>query len=605
MVVGPALAVAAAVFVTGRMTPMYHATAQLVVVNQTTNQQSVIAQANQQLAEINARNVALGLPQIPAGNVIDLAALASLNALEVDARVTNTYVNLIERRPILEAVIANLALPLTVEDLEKKIDVTVIAETQLLNVQVSDADPALAAAIANATAQTFVADVEVQLGKAGAVIIAEQAVPAKTPFSPKLPVNVAIAIFFSVMLAAGVAAALEYLDDTIKTADDLEPLGLTSLGTVSRFRGHILGKKAPLEASDFNSRSAEAYRQLRTNIRFTSVGSGMKTIVLTSSHPGEGKSTTASNLAAVLAQAGDRVILVDADLRRSSLRKTFDSPTSFGLTGLLYNDIQDPSVALVNTRWKNLRLLPAGVLPPNPSELLTSARMLRVIEALRDMADYVIFDTPPVLAVTDAIVLAARTDGTILVTEAHRTRTESLRQASRLLEQANARGAGVVINRARTVPASYYYYRDETPENVEVEADPRKATAGAASIVAAPAPAVTAAEAPAPKPASQPKPATSSDLLQRHLGGSLTPLPQQNGNGHPDDGTGKSDDNGNGNGNGHAKELVSASAGVPVTAMETAALSESVADMLSRMDETMNLFRSLKPGSNQEEPGGV
>ena len=587
LVIGPGLALLAANYVTDRITPQYRSSSQLVVVNQTANQQEVIAQANQHLAEVNARNAALGLPLIPSSNLLDMLGLAGVNALEVDARLTNTYVNLIERRPILEAVIAGLGLTtLSVEDLESKISVSVVEETQLIDIAVTDADPALAASIANAVAQTFVADIDVQLGKPGAVIVSEQAAPALAPFSPNLKMNLAIAVFFALILAAGVAAALEYLDDTVKTAEDLEPLGLTSLGLVARFRGRGRRKKGPLDVADFNSRTAEAYRQLRTNIHFTNLGSGLKTIVITSSHPGEGKSTTASNLAAVLAQAGDRVILVDADLRRSSLRKTFDSPTSFGLTGLLYNDIHDPSIALVSTRWKNLHFLPSGVLPPNPSELLTSARMLRVIDALRKMADYVIFDTPPVLAVTDAIVLAARTDGTILVAQAHRTRTESLREAAELIQQANGRVAGVVLNRVKKSREAYYYYRDEGGESqVEIEADARKAAAAPIASALATSPQL---EETKPAPARPPVSASLNDLLRRHVGGSATPLT----NGH-----------GNGNGNGNGKELVSAAASVQP--METAALNMSVADMLSRMDETMGLIRSLKPGSNREEPRGL
>src|SRR5262249_6822790 len=152
---------------------------------------------------------------------------------------------------------------------------------------------------------------------------------------------------------------LDYLDDTVKSSEDIENVaGLPTLGMISRFR-----PETGLAVSrDQHSRSAEAYRQLRTNVHFTSLGSELKTIVITSANPDEGKSTTAANLATVLAQAGDRVILVDTDLRRSSLRKTFDVGNSFGLTGLLLNDIQDPSLALVATRWKNLQLLPAGVL---------------------------------------------------------------------------------------------------------------------------------------------------------------------------------------------------------------------------------------------------
>ena len=179
----------------------------------------------------------------------------------------------------------------------------------------------------------------------------------------------------------------------------------------------------------------------------------------------------------MLAQAGESVILVDTDLRRYAPQRQPGSPT-IGLTGLLLEDVKDPNVALMNTRWPHLKLLPSGILPPNPSELLTSDKMIKVIDQLRGMADYVIFDTPPILAVTDAVILAARTDGTIIVTAAGKTRTEQLRETVRLLRQANARMIGVVLNRAAGAHAPYYYKRGEKPEIVQSVADPNDAGQG-------------------------------------------------------------------------------------------------------------------------------
>jgi capsular exopolysaccharide synthesis family protein len=394
--------------------------------------------------------------------------------------------------------------------------------------------------------------------------------------------NVMLAVVLGGMVAAGFAVALEYLDDTVKDPEELEPLGLTSLGEISKFDRSR--KDDSLVVSDFNSRPAEAYRQLRTNIRFAGIGSGLKTLVITSAHPGEGKSTTAANLAAVLAQAGDRVILVDADLRRSSLRKTFEGPASFGLTGLLYNDLSDPSVALVSTRWKNLRILPAGTLPPNPSELLTSKRMVRVMEGLKNMADYVIFDTPPVLAVTDATVLAARTDGTIFVAEAGKTRSSALRESARLVQQANARIAGVVLNRAKGDRAGYYYYRrEEVEQGVEVEAD----------VVRKPAvqPATSRSITPQPvEPAEEVRPGNvAPQQFDPTSALAKTPVGANGHNGHA-----------NGNGNGSYVP-----ARVPEPALAGDPFEETMESLLSRMGDTMGMIRSLKPDSKNEPPGGL
>jgi receptor protein-tyrosine kinase len=389
-------------------------------------------------------------------------------------RLTNTYAQLVERPAVMDEVIKRLDLPLTRNDLEGKISVSPIKDTQLLSISVTDANPELAASLANTTAMVFADDNASQFAPAGTVRIARPAEIPTSPFSPKVAFNVAFAVILGLIVSAGLGVLLDYLDDTVKTSRDVESIAeVPALGMIGRFQVDT----GPVVANEQHTRVAEAYRQLRTNVHFTTLSSELKTIVVTSSNPAEGKSTTAANLATVLAQAGDRVILVDTDLRRSSLRSIFNTKTSIGLTGLLLSEKHDIGEALVETHWQNLWLLPSGITPPNPSELLTSARMQRLIESLREAADYVIFDTPPILAVTDAIVLAARTDGTILVTEAGGTRTEALREAARSLKQANARVLGVVLNKAKVSTKSDYYYHAEpresevrTPRRVEVPA---------------------------------------------------------------------------------------------------------------------------------------
>jgi capsular exopolysaccharide synthesis family protein len=198
------------------------------------------------------------------------------------------------------------------------------------------------------------------------------------------------------------------------------------------------------------------------------VGTSLKTILVTSCSPGEGKSTTAAGLAAVLAQAGESVILVDTDLRRPTQHTIFGVPNSFGLTGLLLSDAYDPAPALVPSGLKNLQLLPSGPLPPNPADLLMSENMERIVANLRQRADYVIFDSPPVLAVTDATILAGRTDGTILVAEAGSTRTRNVMDALQDLEKTQARLVGLVVNKVRSRAARYYgYYYGSRPKSQE------------------------------------------------------------------------------------------------------------------------------------------
>ena len=209
--------------------------------------------------------------------------------------------------------------------------------------------------------------------------------------------------------------------------------------------------------SHFNSKSpiAEAYRQLRTNIQFSSLDNPVRTLLVTSTGPEEGKTTTLANLAVTIAQTGSRVTLVDCDLRKPSLHDLFGLPAEPGLTNVL---LGADAIPYHECGIENLRILPAGPLPPNPSELLGSRRMSEVIVQLKGEADYVLFDTPPVVIVTDAAVLATRVDGVLLVVSAGKTRRELAQRAKSLLEKVNAPLLGVVLNNVKHEPTIHHYY---------------------------------------------------------------------------------------------------------------------------------------------------
>lgn len=193
------------------------------------------------------------------------------------------------------------------------------------------------------------------------------------------------------------------------------------------------------------SPAAEAYRTLRTNLMFSSLDKPLTTLVVTSPAPDEGKSTTLANLAVTLAQGGRRTLLVDCDLRRPSQHEIWGLPNSQGLTSLVL-DGDDPKLAQVGI--ENLWLLPSGPLPPNPADLLGSRRMDEAIAALKARADIVLFDAPPVVAVTDAALLASKLDGVLLVVSAGRTRREHAERARELLEKINVRIVGAVLTNA-------------------------------------------------------------------------------------------------------------------------------------------------------------
>jgi non-specific protein-tyrosine kinase len=278
------------------------------------------------------------------------------------------------------------------------------------------------------------------------------------PVSPDIKMNVLLAAAVGFVLALGAALLLEYLDNTIKTPEDVSLfLGLTPLGSVSRMKGEEYKGKLVMSHSPY-SPIAEAYRLLRTNIQFMAVDREIKSILVTSTHPGEGKSITAANLAVVMAQANLKTIIVDADLRRPVMHKIFQVRNSGGLTDLLRSPELGVDLQLKETGVENLLIVTGGPLPPNSAELLGSRRMAELIHRLEEMADVVIFDSPPVLPVTDAAVLANRVSGVVLVAEAGRTRYDMAKQAARRLDQAHANLLGIVVNRATRRDADYHHY---------------------------------------------------------------------------------------------------------------------------------------------------
>jgi len=206
---------------------------------------------------------------------------------------------------------------------------------------------------------------------------------------------------------------------------------------------------------------SEAYRTLRTNLEFTSLDKPIRTMVVTSAGPEEGKSTTLANLAVTLAQAGKEVILVDCDLRRPSQHQIFNLRNGAGLTTMMVADeaLRDPP--LQETGIEGLKLLASGPIPPNPSELLGSRRMEEIIELLSQQAAMVLFDAPPVIAVTDAAVLATKVDAVLLVINAGKTKREHARRAKALLDKVNAHLIGTALNNVKLDTSLHRYYAEQ------------------------------------------------------------------------------------------------------------------------------------------------
>lgn len=291
------------------------------------------------------------------------------------------------------------------------------------------------------------------------ITVVEPADVPSVPVRPKTFQNTLLAAAVGLVLGAGAAFLIEYLDDTIKSPDDVEKeLGLTTLGTITRFGGKSLADKL-ITTQHSRSSVTEAYRILRTNLEFAAVDGDLRAILVTSPNPVEGKTVTAANLAVVLAQSGRSVILADADLRHPAVHRIFQVPNDSGLTTALLRGgevvLED---LLLPTEVEGLQVLPSGPLPPNPAELLGSEQMARLVERLKGMADLVVFDTPPALPVADPAVLARVADAVLLVVDTGATRRGMALRAVENLARVGANITGVVLNRFSPRSSGYYYY---------------------------------------------------------------------------------------------------------------------------------------------------
>lgn len=217
------------------------------------------------------------------------------------------------------------------------------------------------------------------------------------------------------------------------------------------------GKRMLITKLNPKSPVSEQYRTIRTNIQFSAIDEEIRTLMVTSSGPGEGKSTTTANLAIVFAQQGKRVLLIDADMRKPTVHYTFGMSNAYGLTNVLTRQMEMKE-AVKNSDVPSLDVLTSGPIPPNPSELLNSRGMKEFFEIAKEKYDMVVFDTPPVLAVTDAQVLANQCDGTVLVVGSGKTEVESAQKTKELLIAAKAKLLGVVLNRKKMESKDNYYY---------------------------------------------------------------------------------------------------------------------------------------------------
>ncbi|MGY3128172.1 succinoglycan biosynthesis transport protein ExoP [Agrococcus sp. UYP33] len=370
-----------------------------------------------------------------------------------------TYASLATSQDVLERVIADLGLTLDSQTLAESVAASPVLDTTIIEINAVDEDPALAARIADAVAAslaTTVAEIE-SPGEGGSPVqltTVERATVPQTPVSPRPMLNVALGALLGLALGIAIALLREVLDTRIRDERGLKLV--TELPVVGSMTFDPKAKQRPLVVhSDPLSPRSEAYRTLRTNLQFVEVDGRSRTFVVTSSTPSEGKSSTAANLALALADAGETVILIDADLRKPKVAEYMNIDGSVGLTDVLIGRAELVDAVQM---WgeSSLYVLPSGQIPPNPSELLGSKSMQALITQLETEFDWVLFDAPPLLPVTDAAVLSRNTAGAIMVVASGRATRHQLDVALGMLENVDAPVAGVVLTMLPAKAANAY-----------------------------------------------------------------------------------------------------------------------------------------------------
>jgi capsular exopolysaccharide synthesis family protein len=377
------------------------------------------------------------------------------------ARVT-TYAQLVTQPIVMNPVIAELGLDMTAGELAENVTATAALNTTLITITVTDSDAVQAANIANALGASLTAVVE-EIETPGDSDVSpvrlsrvKDAIPPLTPTSPNVPLNLALGFLVGLAVGVGIAVLRAVLDTRIRNPRDIEQV--TDRPLIGSIAYDPKAKERPLIVhADPLSPRAESFRTMRTNLQFLDMG-GRSSFVITSSLPSEGKSTTTINLAIALADAGKRVALIDTDLRKPKVAEYLGIEGGAGLTDVLIGRARVGDVMLP---WgqRSLYVLPAGKIPPNPSELLGSSQMSTLLEVLERDFDVVLCDAPPLLPVTDAAILARATSGAIVAVATGRTTRHQLSTAIDHLETVDAKIAGVALTMVPTRgPDSYYTY---------------------------------------------------------------------------------------------------------------------------------------------------
>ncbi|MGP4058906.1 polysaccharide biosynthesis tyrosine autokinase [Mycobacterium sp. 4D054] len=373
-----------------------------------------------------------------------------------------SYTQLLMGQTLAQRTIDKLKLSKSASALQHNIKASAKVDTVLIVVEVLDESPVQARDIANTLSDEFVSMVrELETPENGAVpdarvVVEQRASIPDAPVVPSIPRNILIGLLAGLVFGIGLALLREILDNTVKTSKTLEEVaGVSMVGSVPLDRERR--RQTAISFENDNSAIAEAFRKLRTNLQFLSVDRPPRVILLTSSVPSEGKSTTSVNIALALAEAEHNVVLVDGDMRRPTVAKYLDLVGTVGFSTVL-SGRATLSEALQKTRYPGLTVLTSGAVPPNPSELLGSQSARTLLSELKAQFDYVVVDSAPLLAVTDAAILAAGADGVLVVVRHGSTRRDQLAHAIANLGSVGAHTLGAVMTMVPSRGSGSYSY---------------------------------------------------------------------------------------------------------------------------------------------------
>ena len=387
--------------------------------------------------------------------------------ISINNNLVSTYAEIITSRRVLEQVQKELNESYTYKELASEISVSSINNTQIIKITVEDNNALNAKIIANLVAKVFTVEVP-ELYNLDNVHILDVAIEEDEPYNINVAKSSIIGGVLGLVLSSGIFFVIYYFDRTAKSVEQVEEvLQMPILGSVEETKNL---KEELVVATNPKEIISEQIRTIRTNLQFTSADEKIKTILITSSIPSEGKSFISSNLATAFAQNNKKVLIVDCDMRKGRVNKIFKISNRIGLSNLLaYKEDDEENLEdyVFKTKIDNLYIIPRGKVPPNPSELLNSQKTAKLISLLSEIFDYIIFDGPPVNGLSDSLIMSDFVDRTIVVTSLNSAPIELLESTKKMLTNVNAKVAGVIVNkvpRRKSSGKSYYYY-----ENTEEE----------------------------------------------------------------------------------------------------------------------------------------